>query len=335
MALNLDSRQVFFNGQECWKNRDYVNARYWFEKSYCDDNFKIESLSKIIQIEIREGKYAKAREMLNNNKNINSPIIKQVYGLLENIENNFEQSKRYYSECMTTPNMQYKSLLALAKIYVQTGDYEVATKMYQTLQLNPNYYIPATIGLICLNILEKRFYEAQQCIRKIDESKLTLKLTQYCRILDTYIRYFLGQLKPLDNKYDPKKDYMFYRLFDHSEETLLNHIEKHKNQSEKYSNGCFFKYTDLRSLLVDAKERIENMNGNHFEISDMYRFRLDTPIGYKGDLITNDLCVVTMIGTKDIVTMYPVSLSDEFDKEGLATSEQLKLKRLRGGIKND
>lgn len=75
------------------------------------------------------------------------------------------------------------------------------------------------------------------------------------------------------------------------------------------------------------------MNANHFEVSDMYRFRLDTPIGYKGDLITSDICVVTMIGTKDIITMYPVSLSDEFDKEGMSTSKELKLKRLQGGIR--
>lgn len=333
MTLNIDSKQAFFNGQECWKKNDYINARYWFEISYHNDHFKIESLSKLIQIEIKEGKYAKAREILNNHQDINSPILKQIYGLLENIENNFEQSKKYYSECMHTPDMQYQSLLALAKLNVQTGDYDIASKMYQTLQLNPKFYIQSTIGLICLNILEKNFDDAKQYIMKIDQSKLTPKLTQHYRILNAYIKYFLGQLKASDNKYDPIRDYMIYRLFNHSEETLLFHIEKHRNQLEKMTNGCFFKYTDIKRLLLDAREKIENMNGNHFEVSDMYRFRLDTPIGYKGEFITNDLCVVTMIGTKDIITMYPVSLSDEFDKEGLSTSEQLKLKRLQGGIK--
>lgn len=81
------------------------------------------------------------------------------------------------------------------------------------------------------------------------------------------------------------------------------------------------------------------MNPNHFEVSDMYRFRLDTPIGFKGDEITSDLCVVTMIGTKDILTIYPVLLSDEFDKEGMSFSKQLLYKRKQvykrkqGGIK--
>lgn len=76
------------------------------------------------------------------------------------------------------------------------------------------------------------------------------------------------------------------------------------------------------------------MNANHFEISDNYRFRLNSPIGFKGDYITHDLCVVTLLGTKDVITMYPVLLSDEFDKEGVSKSKVLKLKRLQGGNKN-
>lgn len=333
MALNNDCRQAYFNGQECWKKNDYVNARYWFEISINDSNFRDDSLSKLIQIEIREGKYSKARQILNQNKEISSVGLKQIYGLLENIENNFEQSKKYYSECMVDPAMQYKSLLAIAKLYMQTGDYEVARKMFETLRLNPRFYIQATFGLASLNIFEHNFFEAQKLINEVNVSKLTLKLMQHYRILDSYIKYFLGQLKLSDNKFDPVRDYMIYRLFDHSEDTLLTHIEKHRNQQERATNGCFFKYTDTRKLLTDARGIIEDMNGNHFEVSDMYRFKLDTPIGYKGDLITSDLCVVTIIGTKDIITMYPVSLSDEFDKEGLATSKELKLKRLQGGIR--
>jgi tetratricopeptide (TPR) repeat protein len=335
VILNNDFRQAFFNGQECWQKNDYINARYWFEIAINDSNFRDDSLSKLIQIEIREGKYSKARQILVENKDISSIALKQIYGLLENIENNFERSKKYYSECMVDPSMQYKSLLAIAKLYMQTGDYEVARKMFETLRLNPKFYIQAIFGLVSLNIFEHNFFEAQKLMNEIDVSKLTPKLTQHYRIMDSYIKYFLGQLRMSDNKFDPVRDYMIYRLFDHSEGTLLNHIGRHCNQAEKETNGCFFKHIDTKKLLYDARDRIEDMNANHFEVSDMYRFKLDTPIGYKGNFITNDLCVVTIIGTKDIITMYPVQLSEEFDKEGLATSKELKLKRLQGGIKND
>lgn len=332
MAQNI--RDSYFNGMNCWRNNDYINARKYFEISYNDSEFRDGSLSKLLQIDLREGKYAKVRKLLEENVDSQTVQIKQVYGLLENIENNFEASKRYYSECMIDPEMQNRALLSIAKLYIQTGDNEVARKMFETLQLNQYFKTQSTIGLICLNILEQNYKDAESLLRGINGRGLTPKLCQHYRILDLYVQYFQGKLNAT-NHFDPVKDYMLYRLFDHSEETLLNHIQKHMNQRDRQSNGCFFKNIDLQKLLFYAREKIENMNSNHFEVSDMYRFRLDTPIGFKGDEITSDLCVVTMIGTKDILTMYPVLLSDEFDKEGLSTSKELMLKRNIGGKKDD
>lgn len=330
MAQNF--RNAYLSGMDCWRNNDYINARSWFEISYNNPEFRNESLFKLIQIDLREGKYAKVRNLLRNNQS-DAIEFKQVYGLLENIENNFEKSKTYYSECMIDPDMQNKSLLAIAKLYIQTGDNEVARKMLETLQLNRKFYIQSTIGLVCLNILEENYKDAYKYLKSINSERLTPKLLQHYQILEMYLLRNLGKLRQSNNHFDPVKDYMIYRLFDDSEDLLLRHISKHMNQREKVTNGCFFKYIDLRKLLIDAREKIECMNSNHFEVSDMYRFRLDIPIGFKGDEETRDLCVVTMIGTKDILTMYPVLLSDEFDKEGFSTSEELMLKRSQGGIK--
>lgn len=333
MESILNEKEAYFKGIEFWNNNDYINARYYFEIAYkYNGEFRDLSLSKLIQIDLREGKYAMARNLLRNNES-KAIEFKQVYGLLENIENNFEKSKTYYGECMVNPDMQSKSLLAIAKLYIQTGDNDVARKMLETLQLNGKFYTQSTIGLVCLNILEENYRDAYQYLKSINLQKLSPKLSKHYRILKMYLLRNLGKLKPSDNDFDPVENYMLYRLFDSSEDLLLKHISKHMNQKEKFTNGCFFKYVDLKKLLIDAREKIENMNSNHFEVSDMYRFRLDTPIGFKGDEITNDLCVVTMIGTKDILTMYPVLLSDEFDKEDMSSSKQLLLKRKQGGIK--
>lgn len=333
MALNSDFRQAFYNGQECWRNNDYVNARYWYEIAMQHEEYREQSVSKLIQIEIREGKYAKARQMLNANKDLNSVALKQVYGLLENIENNFEASRRYYSECMVDPSMQHKSLLAIAKLYIQTGDNQVARKMLETLQLNDNFNVQSTMGLICLEIFEEDYDNAYRLMKTLNPKTLTPKLYQHYRIFDMFLKSKLGMLREPKSSIDPNRDYMLYRLYDNSDKTLLNHIGRHLNQNLRQSNGCFFKYIDLEKLLMDARDKISNMNSNHFEVSDMYRFRLDTPIGFKGDDITSDICVVTMIGSKDIITMYPVTLSEQFDIEGMSTSKELALKRKQGGIK--
>lgn len=331
MESMLSEKDAYFRAIEYWNSNDYVNARIYFEMAYqYNGEFRDLSLSKLIQIDLREGKYAKVRNLLKTNQS-NAVEFKQVYGLLENIENNFERSKTYYSQCMVDPDMQSKSLLAIAKLYIQTGDNEVARKMLETLQLNRKFYIQSTIGLVCLNILEENYKDAYKFLKTINSERLTPKLLQHYQILEMYLLRNLGKLKKTDDNFDPIRDYMIYRLFDDSEELLLRHISKHMNQSEKATNGCFFKYTDLRKLLYDARNKIENMNSNHFEVSDMYRFKLDTPIGFKGEEVTSDLCVVTMIGTKDILTMYPVLLSDEFDKECMSESKQLLLKRKQGG----
>ncbi len=233
---------------------------------------------------------------------------------------------------MADPYMQNKSLLAISKLYIQTGDNEIARKMLETLQLNREFYTQSTIGLVCLNILEQNYKDAYKYLKSINFKLLTPKLLHHYKILEMYLLKNLGKLRQSDNSFNPVKDYMIYRLFDDSEDLLLSHISKHMNQREKSTNGCFFKYIDLKKLLIDAREKIENMNSNHFEVSDMYRFRLDTPIGFKGDKETCDLCVVTMIGTKDILTMYPVLLSDEFDREGMLESKDLLLKK-QGGVR--
>lgn len=333
MESILSEKDAYFKAIEYGNSNDYIKSRYYFEMAYqYNGEFRNLALSKLIQIDLREGKYAKVRNLLRTNQS-DAVEFKQVYGLLENIENNFEKSKTHYSQCMVDPNMQSKSLLAIAKLYIQTGDNEVARKMLETLQLNRKFYIQSTIGLVCLNILEENYKDAYKFLKSINLERLTPKLLQHYQILEMYLLRNLGKLKRSDNNFDPVRDYMIYRLFDDSEELLLKHISKHMNQNEKETNGCFFKYTDLRKLLIDARNRIENLNSNHFEFSDMYRFRLDTPIGFKGEEVTSDLCVVTMIGTKDILTMYPVLLSDEYDKEGMSESKQLLLKRKQGGIR--
>lgn len=68
MAITEEFKQAFFNGQNCWRNNDYINARYWLEIAFKHEEFREESLSKLIQIEIKEGKYAKAKiETMNSN----------------------------------------------------------------------------------------------------------------------------------------------------------------------------------------------------------------------------------------------------------------------------
>lgn len=332
MQAKYDIDNPYSKGLAYFRNNDYVNARNWFSFSYKNSINKNEALFKLFQIDLREGNYAQVRKLLKENVQNQTIELKQIYGLLENIENNFEASKQYYNECMLNTKMQHKSLLAISKLYIQTGDYNIAEKMLENLQLESKFYIQSTIALVCLNILEHNYENAYYLLKGINENELTSKLKEQYQILKTYLLYFMGNLTKNDLG-GFEKNYMIQRLFKNGDAFLLRHLRKHKNQKE--TNACFFKEVDLEKLLFIAREEIEKRNGNHFGISDMYRFRLEEPIGYNRNEVTSDLCVVTVIGTKDIITMYPVSLSDEFDKEGNSFSEELRLKRSRRENQND
>lgn len=333
MSKTNDFQNYYYNGIKALDNNDYATARYWLEITVNEPKYRNNSLLRLCMINLREGKYAPTREILENQVDSSDIRFKRLYGLLENIENNFETSKKYFSECLLDPSLQRRSLLSISKLYIQTGDNEVARKMLETLNIYKEFKTQTIIDLICLNILEKNYDSAYKLLTTIDKNILTPKLLNHYHQLNIYLLYLMGKLKDSNYGANLVENYTVSRLLDDSEEHLLKHIQRHKNQNKRDSTGCFFRDTNLKELLADAKDIIKELNPNHFEVSDFYRFRLDKPIGYKGKEITRDLCVATIIGSKEIISMYPVLLSSSFDKEGMSTSKQLKLKREQGGNK--
>ena len=335
MKINYD--EIYKQAVDYLNKFDNENARKYLEIACQDDKFRKKALIRLIKIDLREGKYAKARQLLEENPDLPQYSAFQIYGLLENIENNFDTSAHYYNKCLTDDSvLQNIALLSLGKLNIQLGEYEVAQLMFETLMYEEKYKIQSIFGLISLAILKEDYDSAYKLLLSINVSDLTPKLLQHYNSCKMYILNLLGDLSQHKNDLDNDsyaERYMFQRLLNDNDELILSHISRHCNYKHKATNGCFLENSDLRFLLEVARDKIKNMNGNHFEMSDMYRFRLEKPIGYKGDDITRDLCVTTFLGTKDIITMYPVSLSDEFDKEGYSTSKALQYKREKGRIR--
>ena len=323
----ISPKEAFNNGYTCFSKKDYQNARDWYNISAQDPKYCNQSLARLTLISLKEENYAQARDILENS-DTKDPLLKRVYGLLERVELNFDRSRKYFSECMAEPKYPYSSFLYLAKLHVQMGDYDMAEKMFQTLQLNAKFYFQATLDLIYLYSLQTKFYDAKQNLMTINVSTLDERQLGAYLILEAYLKYFLGELKSSDSEKSCSY-YVINYLYNHNDNNLLSHINRHKSSS---INGmCFYPDLDLPKLLMEVRSKIENMNGNHFEICDIYKFSLDYPIGFKDNEVTYDLCVATLLGTKDIITMYPIILSKDYNKEGLLTSEELKLKRILGG----
>lgn len=319
------------------KKENNIEARKCLELAYTSENpdIKNKALINLLYLDLKEGKYAKVRKFLEELGSIDNLELIRIYGLLELIEYNYTASNLYFNQCLKEPNMQFKTLLSLAKNYTHMGDFELANHIYETLLVQPNISHDAIFGLVGIKMLQHNYGGALDILKRLDKSTLPANLKKRYDITYEYLLFLGGKLRKRKRKYNENDEYMFYRLYDDSEETLLNHISKHLNQEDRYSNGCFFKYIDLKKLLIEAKRIIEEINYNHQGTMNNYLIKLDTPIGYKEDIITNDLCISTVTGTNSIITMYPVNLSDKFDSEGLLYSEELKLKRNLGVKNND
>ena len=99
MAIEYNGKNDYLNGCQNFR-KDYEKARYFLNMAYQDPDYRFASISKLMQIDLKEGKYAHVRSLLQENEHYQSIELNHIYGLLENIENNFETSKKYYGACM-------------------------------------------------------------------------------------------------------------------------------------------------------------------------------------------------------------------------------------------
>ena len=311
-------KKDYLNGVGNFYRKHYSKARKCLEKASLDPVYRQKAFKELMYIDLKEGKYASVRERLE--KNIVSNFY--IYGLLESIEYNYEASIKHYNNCIINNETSDKVIIDLARVYMQMGDYEVAQDLFNSLLNDDKYYIEIMIDLVCLSILKEDYDAAFKTFSSIDKSKLCGRYLEDYANLKMYLDYFMG--KKMDSSCD---SYRFNVLSTDSDNYLLDHIESHKNEKYRYTNGCFFNNIDLKDIIYKVSEIIEVINANYFGLANIYRFSLDDYIGYKGNDMTKDICVVTIIGTKKIITIYPIMLSKCFDSENMLYSESLKIKR--------
>ncbi len=247
------------------KKKDYENARKYLYLELQDEKYAKYALDKLVSLDIKEGNYAHARELLQTYAKENAGMFS--CGLLESAECNYEASKSYYEKCLDSV-VQDKSRLAIARLEVQLGEYEIAREMLERLRAEGKYLNQAPIEFIYLNIIRKNYAVAYDILVTMDKSTLTANQLRNCNQLNVYLLYLMKRMDTLSIPSEWTNDYLICRLLDSSNRTLKKHMNKHRNPKYKESIGYFLEGKNLDGLLEEIKKHISVMNPNHFNLID-------------------------------------------------------------------
>lgn len=286
-----------------------------------------EALSSLLRVYLKNKNFKALRELLK--ENIGTFNNKSYSYLLDFYEMNFNSCLKINASNFNYDTLQRNAFKHLIFLNENFGLFREAENMLKTLLLSDNPSIQTIFMLAELYMRTHRFYECLDLLNRVQGS--TDYENYWLERRKFHARYFLGQVNMKEYlEHKEQKEYSYSQLCEENDKTLLEHLSKHV---EKNKNNGFFKDTNLGSLLEETKSLIEDINPVYTSRSDTYIFRFDRPIGYFNEEETTDVCVVTHIGTKKPITMYPIRLSDEFNKEGNLESKKLKLQRIQGGMK--
>ena len=96
VARSTLGNKPFSEGVKAFHRADYNGARKYFDQASIYSGFRKKSIYYLLQIDLKEGKYAKVRNTLETSEYLDEMEFISLYGLLESLETNFLASRNYY-----------------------------------------------------------------------------------------------------------------------------------------------------------------------------------------------------------------------------------------------
>lgn len=307
-------RDAFFNGKTEYNNKNYAVARYWYKIAMQDSKYAPKCIEMLFFTEIKEGRYDEARNLLNSYYFIDTDTVIKHFGHLEDMEYNFKKSRDYFEE-YAKYTIDLAADIGIARSYYQLGEYDRALEILNSIKRKD--FDKVTLYEVCLLFYIGKYSEALRKINLINISKLEIRDNKIYRDILTLLKYKLEILRDSDITM-----YSHATLLDSSQSLLISHINNH------FEKEIDFKGSNIEEFIEMIKNIIENMNAIHYGGVDIYKFKLSESLGIKSKDNKNGIKVVTHLGSKDIITIYPIILSDEFDKEKNSSSQELMLRRI-------
>ena len=289
------------------------------------------------------GKTNEAEKCFKELINIGSPKDR-TYALLElgrlyASAGKTNEAEKYFKELLNTQNKTY-ALLELGRLYASVGKTNDAEKCFKELitsQTQNKIYAMLELGRLYASVgkandAEKYFkellntqnktyallelYAIKQLIyldiknNNLEEildllMKLSIQDKEYY-VIKSYVLYKLGKTEQIE-----VQNYYTQQLINYDEYAALEHIQKHLDENDnKRLHTVFDSSIDLQQLFEQVKEKIKVINPTRFTMVEKYIICCEEEIGISDGEKVNTIEVVTIPHTKNIITMYPIKVTN-------------------------
>ena len=282
------------------KTNRLKEARNYFE-SLLNTKSEIYAMLELGKLEVRLGNYNEAKnyfESLLNTQNNTYAMLE--LGKLEVRLGNYNEAKNYFESLLNAQNNTY-AMLELGKLEVRLGNYNEAKNYFEDI-LKIRHDVYAINELLILSIKWEKYEDALLYLEELTNYKT--KNLKHLKVYFTYINYKMGNI----DKIQDIEGYFANQIVDYNKEKAINHIKLHLDEnSNKIKHGLFEDNLDIEKLYNESKERIKNIEPDYSAISDKYIYDTGFDVGVVNDQKTSFIKIVTVVNTKDIVTMYPIA----------------------------
>lgn len=159
--MSLYSGEMVLETGDRYLSSDVKTARLWYTMALEDREYRTIALTKLINLERRIGRFARAREYINLLEEFNDKTYFNI-GKLELDEHNYIKAIEYFSRSLSSSDTQIFDLECLANVYTQLGEFETARKMYETFINNMGFF-----GIINLDLIIGDYQHGLDTLKKI------------------------------------------------------------------------------------------------------------------------------------------------------------------------
>jgi len=243
--------------------------------------------------------------------------------------------KRIYQLLNDYPN-DFGLLKLLARILILENDYQAAKEILENMDMEyssiklPSIYIKLNEEEKLRDLYEKYY--------KDDDTMLdsTIAYHEAKRSVKLYLEKRFNITSNIDKA---KLTYFERQICDYSDEEAINHImENHYNNSSIYKS-IFYNEINIEELFYKVKDNIYNNSGKetiHKNISENYYFyypKCGVQIDEQGNKVyPNTIKVCTLLGTNEIITMYPFCTFDNTEICYFKEKENTSKIKVKSGI---